>query len=626
MQTSLNRFTKLLEKQTQQSFESYADLHAFSIEHMATFWQTLAGFYNIEFERQPQQIMIRGEHLTETIWFQGATLSYCKQVFSHFDKEGDALIYGHENGFYQTISWPQLLAKTLSYQSHFKALGVEKGDRVGAYVLNRPDTVAAFLAANSLGAIWASCPPEFGYSAVFDRFETIKPKVLIAHKSYTYRGKHYDKSEEIEHLAASLTGLENVVYLDDKHDFNEEHFDVASLSPLSVEFNHPIYILFSSGTTGKPKAITHGTGAMILEHCKALGLHQDVQKAERYFWYSTTGWMMYNYSLSALLLGATLCIYEGDSFFPDPDELWNFTAKATINHFGHGSVYYQKLLENIPDHCNASKQPWIKTIAATGSVLYPEVAENLQRIFPKAHIISLSGGTDVCSAFLGGLPGEPSTPGELQCKLLGAAVAIFDEGGRPVIESAGELVITAPLISMPLYFWGDPGKKRYLESYFERFDGVWTHGDWAKQTTKGSFILYGRSDATLNRHGIRIGTSELYTALKKLGGVEDSLVIHLSDQKRDELLLFVQKSSSQASTLTSSQINNHLKQHLSPRHMADHIYFVTDLPYTLSGKKLEIPIRKILQGAPIDTVVSIDSLRNPKALDYFKNLTLHYEK
>lgn len=329
---------------------------------------------------------------------------------------------------------------------------------------------------------------------------------------------------------------------------------------------------------------------------------------------------MYNYSLSALLLGATLCIYEGDSFYPSPDKLWNFAKQAKINHFGHGSVYFQKLLENKPDNCDGSEQPWIRTIAATGSVLYPEVAENLQRTFPDAHIISLSGGTDVCSAFLGGLPGEPSTPGELQCKLLGAAVAIYDEGGRPVIDEPGELVLTAPLISMPLYFWGDTEKKRYLESYFERFPGVWTHGDWAIQTAKGSFVLMGRSDATLNRHGIRIGTSEIYKSLKELDGVEDSLVIHLSDQIKDELLLFVQAHGS--SDLSSNQINSHLKQSLSPRHMADHIYFVADLPYTLSGKKLEIPIRKILQGAPIDTVVSIDSLRNPEALDFFKNLAL----
>ena len=363
---------------------------------------------------------------------------------------------------------------------------------------------------------------------------------------------------------------------------------------------------------------------MILEHCKALGLHQDVRSGDRYFWYSTTGWMMYNYSLGSLLLGATLCLYHGDSFYPNPDRLWEFTREFEINHFGHGSVYYSHLLSKSSKLSNRANQPQLKSIGATGSVLHKEVAAVLKQRFPNTHIISLSGGTDVCSAFLGGLPGSESEPGELQCKLLGAAVEIFNESGEKIINTPGELVLTAPLISMPLYFWNDSGHSKYLSSYYADYENVWRHGDWAKETHRGSFVIYGRSDATLNRHGVRIGTAEIDQSLKQLEGVEDSLVLHLNHKDQDELLLFVKTSKS----LSAQEINRHLKTNLSPRHQADRIWQVDDLPYTLSGKKLEIPVRKILEGQPPAEVVTLDALRNPSAIQFFIDLnnTLYESK
>lgn len=622
MKTRLQSFQNKLEKQLQKEFKTYAELHQYSVNNLSEFWQFLAEFFEINFFDKPQRALEIGSHLIDTQWFTGATLSYTYEVFKHFRPNGIAIHYSDEEGNSLSVSWPLLLAKVLHYKNSFEQFGLKKGDRVAGYVLNRPDTVAAFLAANALGAIWASCPPEFGDKAVQDRFELIEPKLLVAHTGYTFRGKYFDRSEVLRKLEEKIPSIEHSMVLD--LDFTEESYELDQLSFEKVAFDHPIWILFSSGTTGKPKAITHRTGGMILEHCKALGLHQDVQSGDRYFWYSTTGWMMYNYSLGSLLLGATLCLYHGDSFYPNPDRLWEFAREFEVNHFGHGSVYYSHLLSKSSKLSNSAHQPQLKSIGATGSVLHKEVAAALKQRFPNTHIISLSGGTDVCSAFLGGLPGSESKPGELQCKLLGAAVEIFDEIGEKIINTPGELVLTTPLISMPLYFWNDSKHSKYLSSYYTEYENIWKHGDWAEETAQGSFIIYGRSDATLNRHGVRIGTAEIDQSLKQLEGVEDSLVLHFNHKGQDELLLFVKT----VKNLSAQEINRHLKTNLSPRHQADRIWQVDDLPYTLSGKKLEIPIRKILEGQPPTEVVSLDSLRNPAAIQFFIDLknTLYESK
>lgn len=622
MNTRLKSFQNKLEQQLEREFKNYAEMHQYSVNNLAEFWQFLAEFFEINFFDKSQKTLETGDHLIDTQWFTGATLSYTYEVFKHFRSDGIAIHYSDEEGNVLSVSWPSLLAKVLHYKNIFQQYGLQKGDRIAGYVLNRPDTVAAFLAANALGAIWASCPPEFGDKAVQDRFELIEPKLLVAHTGYTFRGKYFDRSEVLQKLKEKIPSIEHSIVLD--LDFTEESYDLDQLSFEKVGFDHPIWILFSSGTTGKPKAITHRTGGMILEHCKALGLHQDVHSGDRYFWYSTTGWMMYNYSLGSLLLGATLCLYHGDSFYPNPDQLWEFARAFKVNHFGHGSVYYSHLLSKSSKLSNAVHQPQLKSIGATGSVLHKEIAAALKQRFPNTHIISLSGGTDVCSAFLGGLPGSESEPGELQCKLLGAAVEIFDEKGEKIINTPGELVLTAPLISMPLYFWNDSKHSKYLSSYYTDYENIWKHGDWAEETTQGSFIIYGRSDATLNRHGVRIGTAEIDQSLKQLEGVEDSLVLHFNHKGQDELLLFVKTSRN----LSTQDINDHLKTNLSPRHQADRIWQVDDLPYTLSGKKLEIPIRKILEGQPPTEVVSLDALRNPEAIQFFIDLnnTLYESK
>ena len=500
------------------NFAEYYQVYRNSIRNPELFWEEIAEEH-FRWQKRWDKVLDWDFSKPEIKWFEGAKLNITENCIDrHLATRGDktAILFepNDPKDNAEHITYNQLHARVNKFANVLKEQGVQKGDRVAGYVLNRPDTVAAFLAANALGAIWASCPPEFGDKAVQDRFELIEPKLLVAHTGYTFRGKHFDRSEVLQKLKEKIPSIEHSIVLD--LDFTEESYELDQLSFEKVAFDHPIWILFSSGTTGKPKAITHRTGGMILEHCKALGLHQDVQSGDRYFWYSTTGWMMYNYSLGSLLLGATLCLYHGDSFYPNPDQLWEFARAFKVNHFGHGSVYYSHLLSKSSKLSNAVHQPQLKSIGATGSVLHKEIAAALKQRFPNTHIISLSGGTDVCSAFLGGLPGSESKPGELQCKLLGAAVEIFDEKGEKIINTPGELVLTAPLISMPLYFWNDSKHSKYLSSYYADYENVWRHGDWAEETTQGSFIIYGRSDATLNRHGVRIGTAEIDQSLKQI--------------------------------------------------------------------------------------------------------------
>jgi acetoacetyl-CoA synthetase len=381
-----------------------------------------------------------------------------------------------------------------------------------------------------------------------------------------------------------------------------------------VPFDHPIWILSTSGTTGKPKAITHRTGGIILEHFKALAIHQNVKEKENYFWYSTTGWMMWNFALSSLLLGSTLCLYNGSPNYPDNGTLWRFAERANINHFGHGAVYFEGVVEKLPKELINQGFNNLISIGSTGSPLYPKTYNELDKIFPKQKIISVSGGTDVCSAFIGGNPDLGVIPGEIQCKMLGAAVEVWDDRGKQLLNKMGELVITQPLPSMPIYFWDDLDFKKYKESYFSKYETVWNHGDWATETNNNGFIIHGRSDATLNRFGVRVGSSEIYKVVNQLSEVEDSLVIHLKDENTDRLILFLQSKT----YIEFDTIKILIKKKCSPRHVPDDIFNIPEIPYTISGKKVEAPVKRILMGAEVDQVISRDSLRNPSSIDYFK--------
>lgn len=619
MTSNYEQFLSLMASEHGLSFDSYEALHHFSINEQGTFWQAIASFFEITFTQQPEQLFIEKEQLWQAQYFTKARLSYAGHLIRYANTERPALLFKSEEQHTQAISWGALLTRALAYQRKLLDLGVRPGDRVVALCTNSPETIAAFLATNSLGAIWSSCAVEFGYRALLDRFSSISPKVLFAHRQYTYGSKRFDLEPTLTQLKLNLTSLEEVVTLEPLLEGEPSTETLQTLINAftleQVAFDHPVYLLFSSGTTGKPKGILHKTGAMLLEHCKALGIHQGVQKGDRYFWYSTTGWMMWNYSLSSLALGATLCLYDGAPHHPSPAVLWQYAKEVAMNHFGHGAAYFAHLAEhNQPLHAfNVSS---IRTVGSTGSALTVKAYHYIQGQLPQAEIHSISGGTDVCTAFVGGLEGRSTKPAEIACKLLGASVEIFDPQGQPLIDEPGELVLTRPFIAFPLGFWGDHEHTQFKQSYFSSFSNVWKHGDWAKETLDHRIIIYGRSDATLNRGGVRIGTAEIYNALSHLDAIEDALVIHLFTAEFDQLLLFVVS----RSTVNAATITSHLQRECSPRHKPDHVIQVAAIPYTLNGKKVEIPVKRILEGAPIEQVISLASVKNPESLYAFEAL------
>ena len=612
MKTILSKYKEFLKSNNKIIFSSYDELHKWSITEIEDFWLSIVEFFKIEFDKPPISVYRFDKNFIKTLWFTDSKISYSRNVFKNDNLKTPAIKYQDENGDYFEITWNSLKLKTLEFQKILIKNNIQIGDRVVAYCSNTPEVVSAFLAVNSIGAIWSSCSPDFGYDSVFDRFNQIQPKFLFYHSEYTYNGKNFSLNSKVKKLKNSINSLSGILDLNTKSKFSNQTKKV-DLNFKSVDFDHPIWILFSSGTTGKPKAITHRTGGMILEHFKALSIHQNVSSSDSYFWYSTTGWMMWNYSLSSLLLGSSLCIYNGSPIYPDNGVLWRFAQKAKINHFGHGAVYFQNLLTNIPNDLDSIDFYDLRSIGSTGSPLFKETNIGLNKLFPDTHIISLSGGTDVCTAFIGGNPEMNVMPGEIQCKMLGASIEVWDNNGKQIKDQMGELVLTKPFISMPIFLWNDKDYKKYINSYFSKFNQIWNHGDWVTETKKGGIIVHGRSDSTLNRFGVRIGTSEIYSAISDLDFVEDSLIIHLDNNKENSLILFVKS----FIEIDFNMLKSVIRQKCSPRHVPDVIYKIPDIPYTISGKKLEVPIKKILTGENIKDVVSKDSLRNPSALDWF---------
>ena len=621
MKSILSKYKEFLKSNNKLNFKSYNDLHNWSINEISDFWGSIIKFFKIEFDKPPTTIYKFNKNFIKTLWFVNSKISYSKNIFRNHKLKTPAIKYQDENGKYLEISWESLKMKTLEFQEILIKNNVKLGDRVVGYCSNTPEVVAAFLAVNSLGAIWSSCSPDFGYDSVYDRFNQIQPKFLFYHSEYMYNGKIFSLDSKVKKLKSSIKSISGILDLNTKLTFTN-NLKKINLNFISVDFDHPIWILFSSGTTGKPKAITHRTGGMILEHYKALSIHQNVSNADTYFWYSTTGWMMWNYSLSSLLIGSTLCIYNGSPIYPDNGVLWRFAKKAKINHFGHGAVFFQNLLSNLPKELVSHDLSNLITIGSTGSPLFKETNIGLNKLFPDAHIVSLSGGTDVCTAFIGGNLDLDVIPGEIQCKMLGASVEVWNDNAKEIKNKMGELVLTKPLISMPVFFWNDINDEKYKKSYFSKFNKIWNHGDWVTETLNGGIIVHGRSDSTLNRFGVRIGTSEIYSAIKDLYYVEDSLIIHVDDSNKNKLILFVKSSSK----INYDELKSVIRLKCSPRHVPDLFFQTPDIPYTISGKKVEVPIKKILMGKNQNDVVSKDSLRNPKSLDWFVEFYENFSK
>ena len=554
-------------------------------------------------------------------WFPGATLNYAEHALAHGGAE-PALVCRSEAGPRRELSRDELRRDVAAARAGLLRLGVGRGDRVVAYLPNGAEAVIAFLATASLGAIWSSCPPEFGVESVLDRFRQIEPKVLIGVDRYDYNGRVFDRSDDLNRIVASLPTLEAAVLASGTGaaaslSWSELTAEAGELAFEPVPFDHPLWILYSSGTTGLPKAIVQGHGGILVEHLKQLALHTDLGPGDRFFWYTTTGWMMWNYLVSGLLLGTTVVLYDGSPGWPDLYALYRLADEEAVTCFGVSAPF---LMACRAAGLEPGRQFDFEVLRAIGSTGAPLPAEGFDWVYQQVKadvwLGSLSGGTDVCTGFVGPNPQQPVRRGRIQCRSLGAKVEAFDESGRGVTGQVGELAITEPLPSMPLFFWNDESGERYRESYFDHWPGVWRHGDWIEFDQDGSSVIYGRSDSTLNRGGVRMGTSEFYRAAAELPEVEDCVIVDTGSLDREgKLWLFVVLAEGVSLTVPlADRIRRHLRTRLSPRHGPDEIRAIPEVPTTLSGKKLEVPIKRILAGEPVETAVNVGTLRNPESI------------
>jgi acetoacetyl-CoA synthetase len=630
---TITRYMEWLRQQRGLPFDTYTELWRWSVSDLEGFWSSIWEFFDVR-DHAPFRQVLAERRMPGARWFPGAELNYAEHALRRRDGHV-AVVFRSESGAARELTYAELAEQVGAMAAGLRSLGVRRGDRVAAYLPNIPETLVAFLATASLGAVWSSCSPDFGIRAVVDRFQQIEPRILFAVDGYRYGGNAFDRMEEVRQIQAELPSLEATVvvpYLTEQPDteplarvrrWRDLLAEPAELQFEPVPFDHPLWILYSSGTTGLPKAIVHGHGGIVLEHLKSLGLQMDLQPDDRLFWFTTTGWMMWNLIIGNLLLGSTVVLYDGSPAYPDPYALWRLAEVTRITYFGTSASYIQSCIKADLHPAREVDLSRVRALGSTGGPLSPEgfrwVYEAVKR---DIWLGSVSGGTDVCTAFVGSCPLLPVHSGEIQCAYLGANVAAFDETGQPVVGEVGELVLTEPMPSMPLFFWNDPDGTRYRESYFERFPGVWRHGDWIKVTDRGSYIIYGRSDSTLKRGGVRMGTSEFYRVVAEIPEVLDSLVVDLGGLgSEDALLLFVVlKDRAVLDDGLKRRINQVLRTELSPRHVPDEIWAVPQIPTTLNGKKLEVPVKRILTGTAMDRAVSQGAVANPDALRFFVDL------
>ncbi len=625
--------------------DGYEDLRRWSVSDLDGFWSSVWEHFGIR-SSTPWRKVLANSEMPGAEWFEGTSLNYAEHALEGPDAGGGdalAVLARSQTRGAVELSWAELRDQVARARVGLMALGVGRGDRVAAYLPNIPETLVAFLATASLGAVWASCAPEMGVRAVVDRVGQLDPKVLLAVDGYRYGEREIDRRGEVAQLVAALPTLEATVvvpYLLSSNDAvagigaQASSWDglLADTGPLVFEplpFDHPLYVLFSSGTTGLPKAIIHCHGGILLEHLKVLALHQDLGAGDRFFWFTTTAWMMWNYLVSGLLVGSAVVLFDGDPAFPDLSATWQMASELQVTSFGTSAGF---LLACRKGGLRPGAQHDLSALRWIGSTGAPLPSQGFRWVYeavaPDVMMASMSGGTDVCSGFVGGVPLLPVVAGRISCRMLGASVEAFDDDGRSVIDRQGELVITRPMPSMPVGFWGDEDGSRYRAAYFEAFPRVWTHGDWITIHSDGSCVITGRSDTTLNRGGVRLGTSEIYTVVEALPEVADSLVVHREDDEGGpgRLLLFVRLAGAESAQEDAdvaelrASVAQALRNELSPRHVPDELFVVPDVPRTLSGKKLELPVKKILTGKPAAEVASPGSLANPDSLAAFEAL------
>jgi acetoacetyl-CoA synthetase len=611
--------------------EGYAALWRWSVGDLEGFWASIWDFFEVE-ASEPYERVLGDRSMPGAEWFPGARLNYAQHVFRGKDPGEVAIRHASELRELDEWTWGELQARTASIAAGLRSLGVGPGDRVVAYLPNIPEAVAAFLACASIGAIWSSSSPDFGKRSVVDRFAQIEPKVLLAVDGYRYGGKDFDRCDVLRALVSELPSLEHTVVLpylgcgtiDGAMEWNELEAEGApELRFEQLPFDHPLWVLYSSGTTGLPKPIVHGAGGILVEHLKKHHLHLDAQAGDRVFWFTTTGWMMWNFLVGVLLTDASIVLYDGNPGTPDLGVLWDLAEQAGITTFGASAAYVASCMKGGVEPAKGRDLSALDAVGSTGSPLAPEGFSWIyDQLGSDTWLFSTSGGTDVCTAFVGGVPTLPVWLGELQARSLGAAVESWDEDGKPLIGQMGELVITQPMPSMPLYFWGDEDGSRLEESYFSMYPGVWRHGDWIEITDRGTAIIYGRSDSTINRGGIRMGTSEIYSAVLGVDEVVDALVVDIPREGTDgwmPLFVVLREGASLTDEL-AAEIKKRIREDCSPRHTPNEIRQIAEVPRTLSGKALEVPVKRILMGEAADKAAARDSLQNPKALDYFVEL------
>ncbi len=652
------------------SFASYDALWRWSTTELDAFWQSIWDYFELQ-SPTPHQAALVKNAMPGAQWFVGAQTNYVHQVFRHVKPAHEAgflaMITENEKGQRSELSWPELLRQVASLALHLQAQGVQPGDRVAAYLPNIPEAAIAFLATASIGAVWSICAPDMGTNAVLDRFKQIEPKVLIACDGVTYGGKDHDRLAVVQEMRDALPSVEHViVHANLKHaalpagstefasTLARNSRETDAFEPLWLPFDHPLWIVYSSGTTGLPKPIVHGHGGTVIVALALKILHNDIGRSyhpntwgERYHWYSSTGWVMWNAQIGGLLNGTTCVIYDGNpggtKDRPDWTTLWRFAARNGVTFFGAGAAFFANCFKAGVDLTTLPELRSVRALGTTGSPLSEDAQRwgnaQFKALKPDAPDIwwcNISGGTDFAGAFIGGNRELPQNVGEMQCRLLGCAVEAWNEQGQPVDGEVGELICSQPIPSMPLYFWGDKENARYISSYFDMYPaghgrqpgggdgdasmgGVWRHGDWLRITPSGSCVIYGRSDATINRHGLRMGTSELYSAVEALPEVLDSMVVDLEYLGRESYmpLFVVLRDGRQLDDALKTALNNAIKTALSPRFVPNDIFQVAEIPRTLSGKKQELPIKKLLLGQPIEKVVNKDAMANPGCLDWY---------
>ncbi|MFT5170562.1 MAG: acetoacetyl-CoA synthetase [Candidatus Marinamargulisbacteria bacterium] len=628
----MTHFLNQANQECKLSMTTYPELYAWSISHAPLFWELVSRFTGLKFQHEASEIFEEGPTMIESKWFSGATLNYAENCLK-FRDDRPALIVKNETKPDEVISYSHLYDRVSQVAFSFREMGLKKGDRIAGVTVNNAETIVAFLAAASIGAIWSSCSPDFGVNGILDRFKQIEPRLLIAVNGYTYNGKIFSCQEKLEKITQQLSSVESLIII------NQIDLDISlsggpsvrkfealldrspdTITFDSLPFDHPLYILYSSGTTGLPKSIIHGAGGTLIQHLKEHQLHCDLSRESVLFFYTTCGWMMWNWLVSALSTGCTLVLFDGSPFFPGDYACWKFIEENKITHFGTSARFISASMhKNLSPKKNIDMNS-LRCVLSTGSPLLEEHFDYVYSdVKSDVQLSSISGGTDIVSCFVLGNPILPVYRNRIQCRGLGMAVQSYNDAGAPVINQTGELVCTQSFPNMPIGFWNDPNHEKYRKAYFNKFDGVWSHGDFLIIDDLGGVQILGRSDATLNPGGVRIGTAEIYRVVESIPGINDSLVIGRKKDDDEEIVLFI-KLDEPVDDISSvaAMVRAQIKKECSPRHVPKHIFSAPDIPYTLNGKKVEIAIKKIFSGHPV--VANQSVLGNPECLDYYRSI------